>query len=183
MKYEIATIETFPLLYDGLWLGSKLKVWIEREDHSAFMVSRVFDRDTVRVNIENYKDQIPIMARTLARSLVNDIGKEEHIEGFAVSMRGPVSDPDLKHIGNVLRLKLPVFLNYMGAKTLAVYQNSENEWEKVKPFPVDERGKYPVAEVDLMEWPWVQPTPLDAEQLSEAVRYQSILTKIMMQQI
>ena len=183
MKYEIAIIETSPLLYDGLWMGSKLEIYIEREDHSVFTVSRVFDRDTVRVNIENYKDQIPIIAGTLARSLVNDIGKGEHIEGFAVSMRGPVLDPDLKHIGNVLRLKLPVFLNYMGAKTLAIYQNSTNEWVEVKPFPVDEHGKYPVAEVDLEEWPWVQPTPQDAEQLSEAVRYQSILTKIMMQQI
>lgn len=183
MKYEIAIIETFPLLYDGVWMGSKLVVYIEREDHSVFDVRRVFDRDTVRVNLENYRDQIPIIAGTLARSIVNDIGKGENIEGFAVSMRGPVSDPDLKHIGNVLRLKLPVFLNYMGAKTLAVYQNSENEWLKVKPFPVDERGKYPVAEVDLMEWPWVQPSPLDAEQLSEAVCYQSILNKIMMQQI
>jgi hypothetical protein len=33
----------------------------------------------------------------------------------------------------------------------------------------------------LEEWPWCIPTPFDAEKLTEELRYQDLLDKIMMQ--
>ena len=181
MKYQISMIETAPLLYEGLWMGSSVEIYFEREDRSVFTIRRVYERNKLRLHIDRYKEQKAQIAETMARSIAHEVGRLENISHFAQSFMGPIYDEDIKHIYNVLRLKLPVFLTYMSETTLAIYHNEINEWVDIKHFPVDEDGKYNVAEVNLEEWPWCVPSPFDAEKLTEELRYQDLLTKIMMQ--
>ena len=181
MKYKISIIETAPLLYEGMWMGSSVEIYIEREDHSVFTIRRVYERNKIRLHIDRYKEQKTQIADVMARSIAHEVGRVENISHFAQSFNGPIYDEGVKYIYNVLRLKLPVFLTYMFATTLAIYQNDTNEWVDIKHFPVDEDGKYNVAEVNMEEWPWCIPTPFDAEKLTEELRYQDLLDKIMMQ--
>lgn len=181
MKYKISMIETAPLLYEGFWMGSSMEIHFEREDRSVFTVRRVYERNKICLHLDRYIEQNAQIAETMARSIAHEVGRLEKIKHFAQSFMGPIYDEDIKYIYNVLRLKLPVFFIYMYATTLAIYQNETNEWVNIKHFPVDDDGKYNVADVKLEEWPWCWPTPFDAEKLTEELRYLNLLSKIMMQ--
>lgn len=168
--YKLSRIETYPILYDGIWIGSAFDVYVDISGNQTLNVKEVYERERVKAfkmfNMDFQND----CARALADLIIKGIAKQVKISE---------QHQDLKSIRTVLRSRLPTFMNYAAETTL--YLMDCDTWKAtIKKFEIMNGWWYNPATVDFEEWPWCKMGSIDLEKIIRQSREDILLTDIVL---
>ena len=166
MKVKLSKIDISPLLADGIWLGSKLEIYIDVDIIKTITVERVYERDRVKT----YNLLKDICKFECAENISDSISKEIANKVNAID-RG-----DHKTIYEVLRLKLPTFLSHAANGKLCLY-DFDNDKMVVIDLGIDSHGKYDSGSVDFNEWPWCNPSLSDLDVIDKELKERDLMSK------
>ena len=169
MRVKLSKLDISPLLADGIWLGSKLEIYIDVGIEKTVTVERVYERDKIMIyNLLTDKckfDGAERLSDSISKEIANKVSE--------------IDRKDYKTIYEVLRLKLPTFLSHAAKGKLCMYDFDKDKMAVID-FGINSHGQYDNGSIDFKEWPWCKPSLADFESIDKELKERDLMSKIML---